>query len=252
VGRGRPIDRSWWPAERQHRAFLQLLDKVHSDNGTKSLSDIAAAMNLRARSRVSVLLRGQALPADEDQVRDLIRALGGAVEDIERGMKLYRAARFSRQRADTPSRAYHALSAHMDSEAVEKGPAGEAVQRAQILVDQRTRDLGPDHPRTLDARQELAYCTGEDGSPTKAAALLRELARDRARVLGPDDPATLATRHTHAYWTGASGHPDEAARLLQLLVIDRARVLGPNHELTQKTRQNAIAWLSMTARCHAV
>jgi tetratricopeptide (TPR) repeat protein len=95
VGRGRPIDPSLWPGEGPHRAFLELLDRVHRENGTKSLADIAAAMNLRARSRVSALLRGQAVPADEDQARELIRALGGGTEDQDRGLKLYRKVRAS-------------------------------------------------------------------------------------------------------------------------------------------------------------
>lgn len=102
MGRGRPIDPSSWPGGGPHRAFLELLDKVHRENGTKSLADVAAAMNLRARSRVSALLRGQAVPADEDQATDLIRALGGSAEDVDRGLKLYRRARASFSRAARP------------------------------------------------------------------------------------------------------------------------------------------------------
>jgi hypothetical protein len=102
VGRGRPVDSSLWPSEGPHRAFLELLDRVHRENGTKSLADVAAAMSLRARSRVSALLRGQALPADEGQAKDLIRALGGALEDEVRGLKLYRRARSTSARAVHP------------------------------------------------------------------------------------------------------------------------------------------------------
>src|ERR1700722_17708315 len=74
VGRGKPVDRSLWPPEGTHRRFLELLDKVHRDNGTKSLRVIAASMHLRAHSRVDMLLRGQALPADDNQAENLIRA----------------------------------------------------------------------------------------------------------------------------------------------------------------------------------
>ena len=52
-------------------------------------------MNLRARSRVSALLRGQAFPADDNQVTSLIRALGGGAEDVARGLRLYRKIRSS-------------------------------------------------------------------------------------------------------------------------------------------------------------
>ena len=91
MGRGRPIDSSSWPAQGPKRRFAELLDKVHRDNGVKSLRTVAAAMNLRSPSRVSALLRLKALPADESQVRMLIKALGGSGEDIERGLRLYRA-----------------------------------------------------------------------------------------------------------------------------------------------------------------
>lgn len=89
LGRGRPIDSSSWPSRGPHRAFLEFLDRVHRENGTKSLAVVAAAMNLRARSRVSDLLRGKAPPADDDQARRLIRALGGSAEDADRGLRLY-------------------------------------------------------------------------------------------------------------------------------------------------------------------
>ena len=91
MGRGRPIDSSSWPAHGPKRRFAELLDKVHRDNGVKSLRTVAAAMNLRSPSRVSALLRLKALPADESQVKMLIKALGGSGEDIERGLRLYRA-----------------------------------------------------------------------------------------------------------------------------------------------------------------
>ena len=157
-----------------------------------------------------------------------------------------------RRGADAQRRVNHAPPVQDQPGAgAEQGPFSEAVQQAQVVVDQRMRDLGPNHPDTLDALQALAYWIGKNGSPAKAAALLGELASDRARVLGTDHPSTLDTRHAHAYWTGTAGRPDEAARLLQGLVIDRSRVLGSDHELTQRTRQNAIAWTSTMARCHA-
>jgi WD40 repeat protein len=92
MGRGRPIDQSGWPDDRPRRTFFELLDKVHREQGTKSLSAIAEEMGLSARSRVSALLRGT-LPADERQVSDLIRALGGSDGDIGRGLMLYRTIR---------------------------------------------------------------------------------------------------------------------------------------------------------------
>jgi WD40 repeat protein len=87
MSRGQPINRDRWPDDPSQRAFFELLDGVHRENGTKSLRTVAAAMNL-AHSRVSKLLHS-ALPADDRQAGNLIRALGGSAEDIQRGLTLY-------------------------------------------------------------------------------------------------------------------------------------------------------------------
>jgi hypothetical protein len=54
--------------------------------------------------------------------------------------------------------------------------------------------LGPDHPDTLKARNDIAVWTGETKSTEEALQLLRLLLADRERVLGPDHPDTLKTR----------------------------------------------------------
>ena len=85
MGRGRPINQSRWPKDRPRLTFFELLEPVHRAHGTKTLDEIAAGMNLAARSRVNTLLRGQ-LPADEGQVRKLILALGGSEGDVIQGI----------------------------------------------------------------------------------------------------------------------------------------------------------------------
>ncbi len=133
MGRGKPVNRSLWPPEGTHRRFLELLDKVHRDNGTKSLRVIAASMHLRAHSRVDMLLRGLALPADDNQAENLIRALGGAAEDIKRGLKLYRAARSPDDARPAPRGGdAHARRSYAPTAAV--APAAAAQLPAQITA----------------------------------------------------------------------------------------------------------------------
>lgn len=155
MGRGRSVDSSLWPGEGPYRAFLQLLDRVHRENGTKSLADLAAAMNLRARSRVSALLRGQALPADDDQARDLIRALGGSSEDEDRGLDLYRRARSSSSRVVHPVVLHPGRRSDVPREDIrEEGGqlnnyGGSVSYTGTSSVDARTADLVPSIP-TID------------------------------------------------------------------------------------------------------
>lgn len=91
--RGRRINQAAWPGDGPHLALLKFLDRVHADNGTKSLQQIVAGMHLASRSRVNALLRGLdgALPADERQVEELVRALGGGDDDVARATRLYQA-----------------------------------------------------------------------------------------------------------------------------------------------------------------
>src|ERR1022692_1451148 len=93
VGGGQPIDRGSWPPEGPRRRFVEFLDKVRLDNGTKSLRVTARATNLTSPSRISELLHGRALPANEVQAKALVRALSGGDDDAERGLRLYRLAR---------------------------------------------------------------------------------------------------------------------------------------------------------------
>ena len=69
----------------------------------------------------------------------------------------------------------------------------------ELLPDQE-RVLGPDHPDTLNTRNNIASCTGECGDAAAALRLASELLPDRERVLGPDHPDTLATRNNIVYW----------------------------------------------------
>ena len=93
VGRGQRINRKSWPCSGAHRDLLEFLDRVHIDNGLKSLAEIATAMH-QSKTRVSDLLRAtrRTMPADDRQFEQLVRALGGGTDEAARGMRLFRAA----------------------------------------------------------------------------------------------------------------------------------------------------------------
>ena len=62
------------------------------------------------------------------------------------------------------------------------------------------RVLGPEHPATLDARDGLAYWTGEAGDPAGSRDQYAALLPIRERISGPEHPATLDARGALAYW----------------------------------------------------
>ena len=69
------------------------------------------------------------------------------------------------------------------------------------LLDKRVRVLGPEHPRTLMIRHDVAWSTGEAGDWARARDQLAALLPDEERVLGPEYPLTLAARRDLAHWT---------------------------------------------------
>ena len=69
------------------------------------------------------------------------------------------------------------------------------------LVPVRERVLGAEHPRTLVARADLAYWTGEAGDAAAARDQYAALAPVRGRVSGAGHPRTLDARARLAYWT---------------------------------------------------
>ena len=67
------------------------------------------------------------------------------------------------------------------------------------------RVLGPDHPDTLDSRNNLATAYQDAGRLDEAISLHEQTLADRERVLGPDHPDTLHSRHSLAVAYRAAG-----------------------------------------------
>ena len=65
--------------------------------------------------------------------------------------------------------------------------------------------FGPEHPRTLNLRANLAASMGEAGDVAEAADQYAELLPVHERVLGSEHPDTLAVRRSLAYWSKQAG-----------------------------------------------
>ena len=148
----------------------------------------------------------------------------------------------------------HALAAlSPDSDGMERvstylghsGSYGAARDREREIVETRARILGPEHPDTLTARNNLAFWTGLAGDPDGARDQLAALLPIREQVSGPEHPDTLIVRADLARWTGeagnAAGARDQSAALLPVV----ERVSGPEHPLTQDARLNLARWTGL-------
>ncbi|MFE0520755.1 tetratricopeptide repeat protein [Streptomyces sp. NPDC058954] len=101
----------------------------------------------------------------------------------------------------------------------ESGAFTAARDYFEQLTQATTRRLGPDHPSTLTAREELAWWRGEAGDAAGAADAFAELLEHELQVLGPDHPDTFIARQKLARWRGeagdAAGAADAYAELLE-------------------------------------
>jgi WD40 repeat protein len=85
---GESFNRARWPSPgNPWRAFLEFLDRVHDDNGRKSLRTIGAAVPLSA-SQVGKIVRGEAPPPEPQTVARLVRAMGGGTDEAAEAVAL--------------------------------------------------------------------------------------------------------------------------------------------------------------------
>ncbi|OSC69108.1 hypothetical protein B5180_27850 [Streptomyces sp. BF-3] len=76
--------------------------------------------------------------------------------------------------------------------------SGELLLRRHVL-DNESTVLGPDHPHTLDSRNNHASTLSDLGEHQQAANLHQQNLTDTERILGPDHPHTLTSRNNHAH-----------------------------------------------------
>ena len=82
-----------------------------------------------------------------------------------------------------------------------RGSYPTALDLWQRILDTRERSLGPEQPRTLIARANVANVTGEAGDAAGARDQYAALLPIEERVLGTEHPHTLTTRANLAHWT---------------------------------------------------
>ena len=119
----------------------------------------------------------------------------------------------------------------------------QAIVIGERLVADQERVLGPDHPDTLAAHNNLAGAYRDAGRLDEAISLYERTLADYERVRGPDHPDTLLSRNNLAIVYRDAGRLDEAISLHEQTLVGRERVLGPDHPDTLLSRNNlAVAY----------
>jgi eukaryotic-like serine/threonine-protein kinase len=113
-----------------------------------------------------------------------------------------------------------------------------AQQQLEESLKVLQQSVGPEHPYTLDAMNELAGIYEKRGRYTDAEQLFVKIVEVRRRLLGEQDNATLASMNNLALNYRTQGKPAQAEPLQAKLVDVRRRTLGEEHAATQTVMVN--------------
>lgn len=126
-------------------------------------------------------------------------------------------------------------------------PSAEAVAAAAVnlnvaraVLDDCERFLGPRHPETSRAVNNLAGLVGQVGDYDQACALLTRVVRHAAPATRRD-PEMLRYRHNLGFMHLNAGRPRRALRILSDVLADSERTLGSDHADIRETRH----WLEV-------
>ena len=207
-----------------HRLQAQVLRENWGKGKTATCEEaFDAAVEILSRTKFEQL-PSNATDARRREVSDLITQLSAiAVQDYSRSLfgseqirlYLYRAFKYG-----------HVLG--IEYKTVELSAAVEVIEDV----------LGPDHPDTLIARDDLAGAYEDVGRFDEAIELSERVLADQERVLGPDHPKTLTVRNNLASAYRSVGRFDEAIELFERVLVGCERVLGPDHPDTLTVRNN--------------
>ncbi len=123
----------------------------------------------------------------------------------------------------------------------EQGAITRAITYYQRALAIGERVHGPNHPHTLNSRNNLASAYQVAGDVRRAIPLLERTLADMEQVLGSDQPHTLNARTNLAYTYQRAGDLGQAIPLLERTLADRERMLGGNHPDTLNSRNNLAA-----------
>ena len=124
------------------------------------------------------------------------------------------------------------------------------LERGTQLFD---AELGPDHPKTLDARHSLAEAYHAAGRTAQAIPIHEATLKARESQLGPDHNDTLISRASLARDYDTIGRTAEAARLNKATIKAGEAHLGTDHPFVSAVRSNnAAAYLSAGRTTEAI
>ena len=110
--------------------------------------------------------------------------------------------------------------------------------------------LGPEHPGTLAASNNLAHAYEAAGYFHDAIGMYEQVLADHTRVFGASHPYTFTIANNLAGAYESGGYFDKAINLYRQVLADRIYALGPDHP-DVLTTQNDLAYACVSAGLHS-
>lgn len=112
-----------------------------------------------------------------------------------------------------------------------------AVELLERTLGEFERVHGPEHPKTVDLRRQLAAVLQGRGRVAEAVPLFERVLRGQERSLGSSAPETLEARYELALAHRDAGHHRQGLTVLADTVVEAERTLGSGHALAIASRQ---------------
>jgi serine/threonine protein kinase/Flp pilus assembly protein TadD len=123
-----------------------------------------------------------------------------------------------------------------------------AMRQQERALALRRQELGPEHPETVGAMNDLGIILHAQGQIEKARKLFAEVVEVKKRVLGPEDPITLRSVNNLASTLAEEGNLQEASRLIEETLQIQRRLLGAEDLFTLRSSYNLAIMLRHLGR----
>src|SRR5260370_15163008 len=130
----------------------------------------------------------------------------------------------------------------------DKGQYSDAERMFRVVLQERERVLGSEHPDTLETRNDLEVALYYGGKYAEAEAEARTLLAIRGKVLGPEHPDMLRTRNNLADDLFSEGRYAEAETEFRDVVKLKEKVFGPENPNTLRSRSNLASVLGVQGK----
>ncbi len=118
------------------------------------------------------------------------------------------------------------------------GEQEKALEQQKRAVALRRQELGPKHPETVGAMNDLAIVLDRMGKFADEQKILEEVVAVKRRTLGPEDPVTLRSVNNLATVMAMQGLLEDAVKLAKETLEIQRRVEGPESIATLRSEYN--------------